>query len=133
MMTKTLLISGCAVCIACAGACSSPFHTVDADYGVRVGLDRLRTIEPLDLAEAEREPTVVERIGVPVTDPFVGLERRTLTLEECRALALENTLDLQVALINPTTSELRLTEEEAAFEAIFNAAFTRCETDQPTS
>jgi outer membrane protein len=114
MTTKTLLTSACAVLIASLGACSSPFHTVDADYGVRVGLDRLRTIEPLDLRRA-------------------AVDRRTLSIEESRALALENNLDLRVALINPTTSELRLTEEEAAFEALFTAGYTRSETDQPTS
>lgn len=133
MMTKTLLTSACAVCIACVGACSSPFHTVDADYGVRVGLDRLRTIEPLDLTASEREPIAGEQVEATAVDPFAGMERRTLSLEECRALALEHNLDLRVALINPTTSELRLTEEEAAFEALFTAGFSRSETDQPTS
>jgi outer membrane protein TolC len=133
MMTKTLLTSACAVLIACVGACSSPFHTVDADYGVRVGLDRLRTIEPLDLTASTREQTDDEQVAPTAVDPFAGMERRTLTLEECRALALEHNLDLRVALIDPTTSNLRLTEEEAAFEALFTAGYTRSETDQPTS
>lgn len=133
MTTKTLLTSACAVLTAFVGACSSPFQTVDADYGVRIGLERLRTIEPLDL-----ERSVANRGADQMPEPapvnaFAGMERKTLSLEECRALALQHNLDLRVALINPTTSELRLTEEEAAFEALFNAGFTRSETDQPTS
>src|SRR5690606_35899915 len=66
-------------------------------------------------------------------DSFAGMPRRTLSLEECRGFALTNNLDLRVVLINPTTSELRLTEEEAAFEALFTASYARSETDQPTS
>jgi len=133
MMTKTLLTSACAILLASMGGCSSPFRTVDADYGVRVGLDRLRTIEPLDLRRAVVEPGEEAMPRTRMSDTFAGLERRTLSLEESRALALENNLNLRVALINPTTSELRLTEEEAAFEAIFTAGYTRSETDQPTS
>ncbi|MFB3431262.1 MAG: TolC family protein [Phycisphaerales bacterium] len=133
MTTKTLLTSACAVLIACVGACSSPFQTVDADYGVRVRLERLRTIQPLDLTAQVRNQVEGEQVEPAAIDPFAEMERRTLTLEECRALALENNLDLRVSLINPTTSELRLTEEEAAFEAIFSAGYTRGETDQPTS
>ncbi len=133
MTNKTLLISACAVLTACVGACSSPFKTVDADYGVRVRLERLRTIEPLDLQRAVVEPGAEQMPAGGKLDAFEGLERRTLTLEESRALALQHNLDLRVALIDPTNSELRLTEEEAAFEAIFTAGYSRSETDQPTA
>jgi outer membrane protein TolC len=133
MTTKTLLTSACAVLTAFVGACSSPFQTVDADYGVRVGLERLRTIEPLDLERSVANPGADQMPEPGAVNAFAGMERKTLSLEECRALALQHNLDLRVALINPTTSELRLTEEEAAFEALFNAGYTRSETDQPTS
>ncbi len=132
MTTKILLTSACAVLTAFVGACSSPFHTVDADYGVRVGLDRLRTIEPLELREAVQTQTQSQD-SFETRDSFAGMPRRTLSLEECRGFALTNNLDLRVVLINPTTSELRLTEEEAAFEALFTASYARSETDQPTS
>ncbi|MFG0292210.1 MAG: TolC family protein [Phycisphaerales bacterium JB065] len=133
MTNKTLLISACAVLTAFVGACSSPFQTVDADYGVRVRLERLRTIEPLDLQRAVVEPGAEQMPHGGTIDAFETLERQTLTLEECRALALRHNLDLRVALIDPTTSDLRVSEEEAAFEAIFTAGYTRSETDQPTA
>lgn len=134
MTIKALLSTAIAVLASAAGGCASPFHTVDSDYGVRVGLDRLRNIEPLDLRRSIRTDQSAEpdrQIGG--LDAFAGMQRRALTLEECRALSLQHNLDLRVSLINPTTSELRLTEEEAAFEAVFTARASRSDTDTPTA
>ncbi|MFU8829652.1 MAG: TolC family protein, partial [Phycisphaerales bacterium] len=134
MTTQALLTTACAVLIAAVGGCSSsPFHTSESDYGMRVGLERLRNIEPLDLRESTRiEPSEADR-AVGTVDSFAGKQRRALTIEECRALALQHNLDLRVALINPTTTDLRVTEEEAAFEAVFFARAARSDTDTPTS
>ena len=55
----------------------------------------------------------------------------TLSLEECRALTLENNLDLRVKLINPTIAEESVNLEEAKFETIFNGVFRYSRTDSP--
>ncbi len=45
-----------------------------------------------------------------------------LTLEEVRAAALANNLNLKVQLINPTTAQLALDAERAKFESVFQAS-----------
>ncbi len=57
----------------------------------------------------------------------------SISLEEARALALENNLDLKVTLLNPTITRQSITEEEAAFESVFFANGRYATLDQPTS
>jgi outer membrane protein TolC len=45
-----------------------------------------------------------------------------LSLEEVRAAALANNLNLKVQLINPTTAQLALDAERAKFESVFQAS-----------
>jgi outer membrane protein TolC len=47
-----------------------------------------------------------------------------LTIEQCRQMALQNNLDLQVQLFNPTISRTSLTAAEAQFEAVFYTNIT---------
>jgi outer membrane protein TolC len=56
-----------------------------------------------------------------------------LTLEECRALTLENNLDLKVQLINPALAAERVSEQEAQFEAVFYSNLTFSKTDTPVA
>jgi len=89
--------------------------------------EQLRSVEPLDLEgmaapEKEAEPAVGEPPG-----------ELTLTLEECRATALRNNLDLKVALLSPTIANETVNQEEARFEALFFANAGMSKTDAPVS
>jgi len=78
-----------------------------------VPAEKLRQIESLQLQKAEPGRKEVAEVNV------APAKELTFTLEQCRALALENNLDLKVQLINPTIAAQRVTEEQAKFEAAF--------------
>lgn len=54
-----------------------------------------------------------------------------LTVEQCRAAALANNLDLQVELYNPAIAYTSVTQEQAAFEAVFNAGASYAQNRYP--
>jgi len=56
-----------------------------------------------------------------------------LSLQQCRKIALEHNLRLQVELINPTIAREKITQEQARFEALFIGSANLSKTDQPTS
>ena len=96
-------------------------------YELEVAPEKLRQIETLDLEAAKSKaasPADVNEAAPPEIE---------LTLEQCRALAMENNLDLKVQLISPAIAAEKVSEQEARFEAaIFsNVGFSR--TDTPTS
>lgn len=88
--------------------------------------EKLREIETLELEESKEEEVL--RFHPDEQEPLAEL---TISLEECRALTLENNLDLQVELINPTISTERVNQEEAKFEATFSASVTYAKTNSP--
>lgn len=135
-MRNHLTLTLSAACLFAASGCSSPFSTTDADRGLSVGTERLRTVKPLDLAATAKpaDPAMQgKRPAPPPKDPFAGAERVTVTLDEVRAWTLENNLDLKVTRIDPVISRLRVTEEEAKFESVFFANARYNSFDQPTS
>jgi outer membrane protein TolC len=98
-------------------------------------MERFRRIEPRTFEPAPpKQPETAEQTARDIAaDRFAGREEAELTLEECRASALEHNLDLQVALVNPTIANQALSEEEAAFEASFDLNANWRQTDTPTS
>ena len=60
-------------------------------------------------------------------------EKLELTLEECRALALENNLDLKIQLINPAIAAERISQEEARFESTFNSGISYSNSNSPSA
>ncbi|RMH29449.1 MAG: TolC family protein [Planctomycetota bacterium] len=66
-------------------------------------------------------------------DPFAGVDAVPLTVEEARAWTLRNNLDLRVALIDPTIANQSITEEEAAWQAVFFSNFRFTDLEQPTA
>jgi len=88
----------------------------------------LRAIEPVEFQPSTQ----------PATGPATSFTTqawpadRTLTLTEAREFTIRNNLDIQVALIDPSISEARLTEAEAAFEAVFTTNASLASLDQPT-
>jgi outer membrane protein len=95
-------------------------------YEVKIPPEKLRDIQTLQLPKAEegKRPDANE-VKVPPKE----LE---LTLEQCRALAMENNLDLKVQLINPAVAAERVSEEEARFETAFFSNINYIKTDSPS-
>ncbi|MHC5146194.1 MAG: hypothetical protein ACYSOK_03710, partial [Planctomycetota bacterium] len=77
--------------------------------------EKTHTIETLPLAdyESEIQPTASSILEMPEQPPATI----DLTLEQCRALAMENNLDLKVQLIAPNISQESVNAERAKFEA----------------
>ena len=127
-MSKRIRQSVCAaICVATqcfACGCANPF----ADDGtplLSVSADRLRQIDTLKLEPAESAPSDAEPQSAP--------ELLELTIEQCRAMALADNLDLDVQLISPTIARQTVSEAEAQFEALLFANANYSKTDTPTS
>lgn len=85
--------------------------------------EKIEEIKPLEL-----EPTDPNKAAA---EPSAAPEKVQLSLEQCRALALENNLQLKASLISPTIAAAQLSEEEAAFEWSFFANADLSKSDQP--
>lgn len=87
----------------------------------------IKTIDPMIL---EPKPDVnTPQEPEPNTPPPKTM---TITLEQCRAMALENNLELRAQLIAPTLSEESLNQERAKFEAAFSSNIRYSKNDNPT-
>ncbi len=98
-------------------------------YTMKVPAEKTQTIETLPLAEFESEvqPTVTSILELPEEAP----EKVDLTLEQCRALAMENNLELKVQLIAPDIAQETVNAERAKFEAAFFTNVNYYKFDQP--
>ena len=106
------------------------FFGDENSYQTRIAPERTRQIETLELQEAKDE----EKAPADVNDVNEVLPKELeLTLEECRALTLENNLDLKVQLINPAVAAEKVSEQEAQFEAAFYSNMTYSKTDTPVA
>lgn len=84
------------------------------DYGLpELGVSRqqIHEIEPLQLKKAEPNAVPPEANQPPAT--------LNLSLEQSRALALQNNLQLKADLVSPEIAAAQLSAEEAKFEAAF--------------
>jgi outer membrane protein len=116
------------------GGCAGPLGPRDGDYAPSLPAERFRQLEPMRLEPRAEQPDPDQFDPVKLAaDRFAGLERLGLSLEQCRASALANNLDLRVALVNPTIAGEALTAEEAAFEATFQTRALWRESDSPTA
>ncbi len=96
-------------------------------YKIKIAPEKLQQIETLELQEAKAEES--NRPDVNEALP----KELELTLEQCRALTLENNLDLKVQLISPAIAAKKVSEQEAAFEAAFFSNMSYAKTDTPVS
>ena len=96
-------------------------------YEIKIPPEKLRQVETLELQKAE-----VKENGRPEPNA-VPPKELGLTLEQCRALTLENNLDLKVQLISPSIAAERVSEQEAAFEAAFFSNTSYARTDTPVA
>ena len=113
--------------------CESIFPLND-HLGFHVPPEQLHDIDATDLIGQSRtapirpEDVVVrERYEIP--EPAV---RTDLSIEEVRAAALTNNLDLRIELISPSIAQTSVNEEEAKFESTFNLSARRQNIDAPT-
>lgn len=136
--TRAIVLSG-AVLAALAG-CANPLASDESDYGRRVPVERLRQIDPMAMEQYKKEAPPIkdeDLAGVMRSrfdrGRFDGVAKAELTLEECRASALEHNLDLKVALISPTIAAQSVSEEEGRFESAFTTRALWSQTDSPTA
>ncbi len=87
------------------------------------------TIHKIDVIELKLAS--VEEPDVPVIEE-PELAEYKVSLEECRALTLENNLDLRVQLINPSIARESINQEEARFESTFNGTLLYSKSDAPS-
>jgi outer membrane protein len=102
-------------------------HTDANRYGLQeLGISRrqIHEIEPLELKKAEPNQPPAEVNEVPPAQV-------ELSLEQSRALALQNNLELKADLISPAIAGARLSAEEAKFEAAFFANVNYVKSEVP--
>ena len=125
------LLRTCALVLLCSCALlltgCGQFPGNEDFYEIKIPPEKLRQIETLELQEAKVEEN--NRADANEVPP----RELGLTLEQCRALTLENNLDLKVRLISPAIAAERVGEEEAAFEAAFSTNLIYSKTDTPTA
>lgn len=114
-------------------ACSNPLFPAPEDYGPVTPTERLRSVATLKLEDNALPKVEPKALTEPPPDIFEGMEHVDVTIEQARAWTLENNLDLQVALINPTIEREGLSEEEARFEWLFTSRVRYNNIDSPTS
>jgi len=125
------------VLLTLSGCAANPFSPRDEDYARRAALRRLREVSPADV-DRYRRPTPPP--NAPPSDPatmaasrFAGLKSVDLSLEQCRASALENNLTLKIAVVDPAIASERVSEEDARFNAAFTLQARYRDLDSPTA
>lgn len=105
--------------VAAGGCRQNPFTTAGSDYERVVPVQTLRGSDPVALddfvlRDEQGEPVAPRALGAPQGETY------RLTVEDARGSALTNNLDLAVRRLDPTIASTRITEQEAAFEALFS-------------
>ncbi len=99
-------------------------------------MERLRTVPQANIEQYQKPgpmPEVTPENVDKARKRFEGMESLTLSLEECRASALQHNLDLKVAVVNPTLAAQQVSAEDAKFESAFTLGAHYTSTDEPTS
>ena len=120
-----LLVFICAVMVLSVGC--EGISSYGEFYEVEASPEKLREIEKLELRDMESEKKSAADVNEAAAKDV------ELTLEKCRALALANNLAIKVQLISPSIAAQRVSEEEARFEAAFNARAGYIKTDTPAA
>lgn len=120
---KSLLI--CLLIAALAGTGCKTLPEPVPYYEMKVPQEKLRQIDTFNLTPSESEPN-----ALPVS-ALEAPEQIELSVEQCRAWALQNNLGLKAELIDPTIAAESVSAEEAKFEASFFSNIEYIKTDQP--
>lgn len=112
------------------GGCENR-HADSAFYKMKVPDKKVRTIDAFELEQfrTPEQPQLPSVLELPLEPP----DKIELTLEQCRALALENNLDLKVQLYTPTITQENVNAERAKFEASFYSNINYYKIDQPAA
>lgn len=97
---------------------------------VHIPPQRLQEIEALDMEEMSQHSLPADANDVA---PEAAPATLALTVQESRAIALENNLALKVQLYTPTIADQEITEKKAVFEPLAFSQLNFIKTDQPTS
>lgn len=124
---------GTGVLLVLAG-CAGPLDRAPVDEALLGKEGRLRHIRPLKLPRDVTHTAPEEQLPVLPRAVLVDASSQTvpLSIEAARAAALENNLNVRVSLIAPSIAAERVSEEEAAFEAVFRVTGVAQQTDRPT-
>ncbi|MFO0961844.1 MAG: TolC family protein [Phycisphaerales bacterium] len=127
-MKRTAARSAALLALLAAGCQNDLFRSQETPYTLPT--DRLRAIEPVDLSKVQYGPPVPADLAMKGAtsggfQPTRYDRTRTMSIAEVRALSLANNLDLRVQLVAPEIARTRISEEEAKFEAVFFADYTR--------
>ncbi|MBB6429098.1 TolC family protein [Algisphaera agarilytica] len=117
--------TGAALIVVACGlvGCADPFrHDPVTQEAYRA---KLQNIEPVTL-----ETFTATEPAPPMPEAPAELE---LTLEQCRAWVLADSLDLDVRLLDPTLADLSVTAAEARFEAVLFGSANYSDTETPTA
>jgi outer membrane protein TolC len=129
---KNLAPISVVICALLTGCSSGLFD--DTTYTPTPEMEkRLREIQNVDLKDVSVAPGD-EPANVPPENTTDWPDEFPLTIEQSRAHALANNLDLDVALLDPSIARQSISEAEAAFEAAFfaNARFNSTDTPVDT-
>jgi outer membrane protein len=104
--------------------CTQPDETQEY-YHSEVKRRNLSEIQTLKLQQKETEETKPAEANEPAP---LKIE---LSLEQCRAMAIENNLDLKIQLINPKIAAERISQQEAKFESAFTSYVNYANSNNP--
>ena len=119
LLVAALLLSGC-----------NEFPTEPRFYEKKVDDKKTHEIQELDIDQyrSKEQPDRPSVLDLP-DEPKDKID---LDLQQCRALALENNLDLKVKLIVPTIAQESINFQRAKFEATFYTNVNYSKLDQPS-
>lgn len=127
-----------ATCGVIASGCQSDLFN-ERNYLTRpITEEELRRIDAIDLAKQSRTtPETVEqaaeRVINEVVQPATAPASVKLTIEDVRAAALQNNLDLKVEVLNPAIAQEDVDAERAKFESVIFANARRSVFDSPAT
>jgi len=112
----------------CLAGCKQPAGT--HFYKLDMPPEKTQEIKTFELVDyrTPEQPTLSSVLELPAE----RLETIDLALDQCRALALENNLDLKVQLLAPAIAQEYVKVQRAKFEALFTAEITYSKSDRPT-
>lgn len=134
----------CVLALALLAGCTDPlsvFQERESDLAKRLPADRVRSAPGLDVERFRRLPVddvkptpeaLAERAERAGEGP-ANAGRVDWSLEQTRAMAVANNLDLKVSVIEPAIGAQVLEFERSKFDAVFRPSVNAFKTDRPSS
>jgi outer membrane protein len=126
-LVRTLLL---AAPVVIASGCYGPVSR-ERFVDLEAPPERLRVIQTMDIEPMSAPSQEVDLDAISEVEE--AGETLDMKLEDCRAAALANNLDLRVSLFAPSIAATAVTEEEARFEAVFTASAAYSSSERQTS